>query len=532
MKNHLKRKIPFYIVGNNNSNLAKKLFQSFDKSMLIVQKYGGATLADPEKIKNVAERLYQMHEKSVQVVAVVSAMGKTTNQLIQLAQQVSSHPNRREMDMLLSTGERVSMALVSMALLDLGAPAISFTGSQSGILTDDSHENAFIQDVKAFRVEEALAKNKIVVLAGFQGVSPTTKEITTLGRGGSDTTAVAMAAFLQADHCEILKDVPSVFSADPNCVTNVKALNELSYDEMLDMTFWGAKVLHYRSVELAKSCGVEMYVGPARQQNTAENTRNNNYAGTWIFARNNFHDESSLAKSSATIFSQDGEQAKKNINQKKSETNYARTEQQEKIPADKTNSTENSQIKAKEFQLNSTTKKTNDSQSNQDSNYKSNQSSNHNYEKSQVLAVNSHEQVLLFNLDADNTNTALEIFEKFLQQNEIPYPQVLHIKKIQTQHQEQIQMMITGPQEVLQQIEKSLHNNSDESLYLTNNNLCSVTTTCRGNISLNISKTIIALLEQNKIELQEMLLNPMSVTLILNSSQRLQAINLIHSLIQ
>lgn len=489
---------------NNNSNLAKKQFQSFDKSMLIVQKYGGATLADPEKIKNVAERLFQMHEKSVQVVAVVSAMGKTTNQLIQLAQQVSTHPNRREMDMLLSTGERVSMALVSMALLDLGAPAISFTGSQSGILTDDSHENAFIQDVKAFRVEEALAKNKIVVLAGFQGVSPTTKEITTLGRGGSDTTAVAMAAFLKADHCEILKDVPSVFSADPNCVTSAKALTELSYDEMLDMTFWGAKVLHYRSVELAKFCGVELYVGPAKKQNNTENTRNNNYAGTWIFARNNSHDDSILAKSSATIFSQDSEQTKKNINKKKS--------------------TENSQIKAKEFQLNSTIKKTNDSQSNQNS--------NHNYEKSQVLAVNSHEQVLLFNLDADNTNNALEIFEKFLQQNEIPHPQVLQIKKIQTQHQEQIQMMITGPQEILQQIEKCLHNNSDESLYLANNKLCSVTTTCRGNISLNISKTIIALLEKNKIESQEMLLNPMSVTLILNSSQRLQAINLIHSLIQ
>ncbi len=433
--------------------------------MLIVQKYGGATLADPEKIKNVAERLHQMHQKSVQVVAVVSAMGKTTNQLIQLAQQVSTHPNRREMDMLLSTGERVSMALVSMALLDLGAPAISFTGSQSGILTDDSHENAFIHDVKAFRVEEALAKNKIVVLAGFQGVSPTTKEITTLGRGGSDTTAVAMAAFLNADHCEILKDVPSVFSADPNCVPNTKALTELSYDEMLDMTFWGAKVLHYRSVELAKHSNVELYVGPARQPSSNENS------GTWIYS--------------------------------------------------KKTSTENSPKHFKsESHMNSTSKSS-----------KSSQSNNPGYEKSQILAVNSHEQVLLFNVDADNNHAALEIFENFLHKNEIPYPQVLHIKKIQTQQQEQTQMMISGPQEVLQQIEKCLHNSSDDSVYLVDNKLCSVTTTCRGNISLSISKKISEQLAQHKIQCHEMLLNPMSITLILNSNERLQTISLIHNLI-
>lgn len=164
-------------------------------------------------------------------------------------------------------------------------------------------------------------------------------------------------------------------------------------------------------------------------------------------------------------------------------------------------------------------------------NSKSSQSKSTGYEKSQILAVNSHEQVLLFNIDADNTHAALEIFEKFLHKNEIPYPQVLHIKKIQTQQQEQTQMMISGPQEVLLQIEKCLHNNSDDSVYLVDNKLCSVTTTCRGNISLSISKKISEQLAQHKIQCHEMLLNPMSMTLILNSNERLQTISLIHNLI-
>jgi aspartate kinase len=190
-------------------------------------------------------------------------MGKTTNSLIDLANQVSSHPQRREMDMLLTVGERISMSLVSMALNDLGCPAISFTGSQAGIFTDDSHVNAFIKDVKPFRVDEALKDDKVVILAGFQGVSPVTKEITTLGRGGSDTSAVAMAAAFKAERCEILKDVPAVFSADPNVVKSAQPLRELNYDQLMDMTFWGAKVLHYRSVELAKMRDVVLYIGPA-----------------------------------------------------------------------------------------------------------------------------------------------------------------------------------------------------------------------------------------------------------------------------
>lgn len=231
--------------------------------MLIVQKYGGATLATPEKIKQVALRISEFKNLGKDIVAVVSAMGQTTNQLIDLAHQVSKSPSLRELDMLLSVGERTSMALLTMALNDLNCPAISFTGSQAGILTDESHINANIIDVKAFRVSEALEKNKVVILAGFQGVSPVTKEITTLGRGGSDTTAVAMAAFLKADHCEILKDVDSIFTADPKFVAHAKPLKNLNFNQLLEMTSWGAKVLHYKSVEMAKNKNVKLYVGPA-----------------------------------------------------------------------------------------------------------------------------------------------------------------------------------------------------------------------------------------------------------------------------
>lgn len=252
---------------------------------LVVQKYGGATLSDPAKVKAVAKRLCELSQEGTKVVAVVSAMGKTTNQLIELANQVSKRPNRREMDMLLTTGERVSMALVSMALHDLGCQAISFTGSQAGILTDHSHVNAYIEDVKAFRVQDALNEGKVVVLAGFQGVSPKTKEITTLGRGGSDTTAVAMAAFLKAEVCEILKDVPAVFTADPYLVKEAKILNKLNYNQLLEMTFWGAKVLHYRCVELAKQKNVILYIGPASHKNAE---------GTWVQEDNQMYETANV----------------------------------------------------------------------------------------------------------------------------------------------------------------------------------------------------------------------------------------------
>jgi aspartate kinase len=230
---------------------------------LIVKKYGGATLADPQKIKSVAQKVAKQHFSGVKIVVVVSAMGQTTNNLIQLAHQVSDRPALRELDMLLTAGERISMSLLSIALNDLGCPAISFTGSQAGILTDDSHINAQIVEVRAQRVQQALAENKVVILAGFQGMSRHTKEITTLGRGGSDITAVAISSFLKADRCEILKDVAGVYSADPKLVENAQLQTELSYDHLHEMTSWGAKVLHQQSVEMAANNNVTLLVGAA-----------------------------------------------------------------------------------------------------------------------------------------------------------------------------------------------------------------------------------------------------------------------------
>ncbi|HRO66375.1 MAG TPA: aspartate kinase [Pseudobdellovibrionaceae bacterium] len=231
----------------------------------MVQKYGGATLAEPRLVRAAAERVHD-HSRKGPLIVVVSAMGTTTNSLIDLASQVSRRPARRELDMLLSVGERISMSLMSMALQDLGASAISFTGSQAGILTDDDHFNAKIIDVKAHRVQDALKAGKIVILAGFQGVSPVTKEITTLGRGGSDVTAVALAAAFGARRCEILKEVPAILTGDPRVVPEARPLRALGYDELLEMTFWGAKVLHHRSVELARSREVNLYIGPAADE--------------------------------------------------------------------------------------------------------------------------------------------------------------------------------------------------------------------------------------------------------------------------
>jgi aspartate kinase len=226
----------------------------------IVQKYGGACLATPEKIRAVASNLADLYRRGHRIVAIVSAMGTTTDELIRTAYQVSRQPNRRELDMLLTTGERISMSLVSMALSDFGVPAISFTGSQAGVMTDESHSSARILDVRPIRVREELDRGRVVVLAGFQGVNPATREITTLGRGGSDTTAVAMAAALQAECCEIIKEVDGVCTADPRIVENSKCLRRLDFASLSEMCFWGAKVLHFRSVELAQSQNVPLVI--------------------------------------------------------------------------------------------------------------------------------------------------------------------------------------------------------------------------------------------------------------------------------
>ena len=224
---------------------------------IVVQKYGGSSVADPEKLKAVSRRIVAAREAGNRVVAVLSAMGDTTDELLGLAKQVTPAPSRRELDMLLSAGERISMALLSMALNDLGVEAISFTGSQSGIITDDSHASARIVEVRPFRVQDELERGKVVIVAGYQGVSHR-KEVTTLGRGGSDTTAVALAAALGAD-CEIYSDVAGVFTADPRVVPDACRLEALGYDEMQELAAAGAKVLNAQAVEFAKARGIAIH---------------------------------------------------------------------------------------------------------------------------------------------------------------------------------------------------------------------------------------------------------------------------------
>jgi aspartate kinase len=225
---------------------------------VVVQKYGGSSVADVQKLSKVAERIMRARAQGLDVVVVVSAMGDTTDDLLGMAKQVSPNPDRRELDMLLSAGERISMALLSMAIRELGGDAISLTGSQSGIITNDRHVDARIIEVRPFRVLDALAQGKIVVIAGFQGVSYR-KEVTTLGRGGSDTTAVAMAAAVDADYCEICSDVDGVYSADPRVVSAAKRIPTLSYEETQEMAEAGAKVLNAQAVEFAKEKGIAIY---------------------------------------------------------------------------------------------------------------------------------------------------------------------------------------------------------------------------------------------------------------------------------
>ena len=222
-------------------------------------KFGGTSVADAERIKRAARRIVSAREQGHRVVAVLSARGKTTDELISMAEEVSTAPDPREMDMLLSTGERISCALCAMAINDLGHRAISLTGSQAGIVTDTSHTKARILDVRADRIRDALDQDLIVLVAGFKGVS-TARDVTTLGRGGSDTTAVALAAALGADVCEIYTDVDGVYSADPRLVPNARKLDLLSYEEMLEMASSGARVMATRSIEVARSHNVRLHV--------------------------------------------------------------------------------------------------------------------------------------------------------------------------------------------------------------------------------------------------------------------------------
>ncbi|MBU6242705.1 MAG: aspartate kinase [Acidobacteria bacterium] len=239
---------------------------------LIVQKYGGSSVADAEGIKRVAARITATKRAGQQVVVVVSAMGDTTDELIELANQVSPMPNPRELDMLLTAGERISMAVLAMAIGNLGFEARSFTGSQAGIITTSAHGRARVIDVTPGRIQEALKDGAIAIVAGFQGISQDTKDITTLGRGGSDTTAVALAAALEADVCEIYTDVDGVFTADPRIVPAAKKLKSVTYDEMLELAASGAKVLHLRCVEYARRYELPIHVRSSFS----------NLEGTWV----------------------------------------------------------------------------------------------------------------------------------------------------------------------------------------------------------------------------------------------------------
>jgi aspartate kinase len=227
---------------------------------VVVQKYGGTSVADPTRINAVADLVEASRRSGNDVVVVVSAMGQTTDELIALAADISPKPPPREMDMLLSAGERISMALLAMALDVRDIPAVSYTGSQAGILTDSSHGEAKIKEITGHRVKQSLADGKVVIVAGFQGVDPDSREVTTLGRGGSDATAVALAAALGADACEIYTDVDGVFTADPRIVTDARKLDEVSFDEMLELSGAGAAVLMSRSVEFGRRFNIPIHV--------------------------------------------------------------------------------------------------------------------------------------------------------------------------------------------------------------------------------------------------------------------------------
>lgn len=239
---------------------------------LIVQKFGGTSVGDPDRIRRVARRVADTSRDGNEVIVVVSAMGKSTDELIALAGDISPNPPAREMDMLLTAGERISMALVAMALHAEGVEAVSLTGSQAGILTDNEHGSAKITEIRGDRIRNSLDEGKVVIVAGFQGVSPTTKEVTTLGRGGSDATAVALAAAHNAEVCEIYTDVDGVFTADPRIVPTARKLDEVSYDEMLELASSGAGVLMARSVEVGRRYSIPIHVRSSFHTNP----------GTWV----------------------------------------------------------------------------------------------------------------------------------------------------------------------------------------------------------------------------------------------------------
>lgn len=266
--------------------------------MRVVQKFGGSSVANAESIKRVARRIVATRDSGYEVVVVISAMGDTTDDLLDLAQQVSPNPRPRELDMLLTAGERMSAALLAMAINDLGADARSFTGSQAGVITTGTHGDARIIDITPGRIVGALADGDIVIVAGFQGVSQTSKDVTTLGRGASDTTAVALAAALDASYCEIYSDVDGVFTADPRIVPGARQIPEIGYEDMLEMAANGAKILHLRCVEYARRENVPVHVRSSFSDKP----------GTWVKELN--YEESGMEQPLITGIAHDRSEAK------------------------------------------------------------------------------------------------------------------------------------------------------------------------------------------------------------------------------
>jgi aspartate kinase len=391
--------------------------------MLLVKKYGGKTVSTPLQLKSIAEQIASDHQKGIQQIVVVSAMGKTTDELIRLAHEVSPKPDRRELDMLLTTGERVSMALLAMALKDLGCSAISFTGSQAGIMTDNVHSQARVVDIKPIRIEESLKQNQVVTLAGFQGVNPVTKEITTLGRGGSDTTAVAMAAHFKADRCMILKDVDGVFTCDPKKVEGVKFRSEVSYDSLVDMCFWGAQFLHFRSAVLASQYNVPLFIGSASDPSK----------GTHI---------------------------KKGSNM---------------------------------------------------------------FENEKFIAVNGHKKVIRLNGEVDGPSLISTLYTLVAKAN-IPRPQVL----IASSNTGQGHVLVTTQEENWISLKEVL---KSSALKVVNDNLASVTITCSGTVDAQLPKTVSDCLMSAGIKAHEILLSPLSVSVVIDKALEDKTLKALHSLI-
>lgn len=414
------------------------------RQRLIVQKFGGMSLATPDHIKNAARRVAALRAQGFGVIAVVSAMAQTTDELIKLAYLVSPNPNRRELDMLLSTGERVSMALFSMALTDalhkagLPAKAISFTGSQAGILTDDTHSNARIIDVKPLRVQNEIDRGNVTILAGFQGVSPISKEITTLGRGGTDVTAVAMAIAFNAERCEILKEVDGVLTADPRIVPSARLIETLTLEELAEMTFWGAKVLHYRSVELALTHNMPLHISLAHPINDNSTT-------------------------STKVYPADSQSKEKPVTQSV-------------------------------------------------------------FEKESILSVNSHADIQRVVIASNSLTKAFEIFEDTLLSAQLPLPQVLEAHVVD----QNVELLFTTTAEALEAQTRCLQK-MGSIFTLPFCPVATVTATCRGAVSRRLIGQLSAALANKQIITHQVLVSSLSITFLIDRTQRDRAIETIHS---